>query len=86
MTTRKDLEQLLGFINAEAQRLGLRPFALDFGPQGRVRVVDSTGRGILGVSTGLGMASSTKRDMQWRMEGFLAALEQMTTLTQGAQA
>lgn len=77
MITRKILEQLLIVINARADRLGMHEFEIDDGPQGRVRLVDHKGRGVLGCDTGLGMASVSKRELHDRMQGFLAALEQV---------
>lgn len=74
-TTYEDLTRQLDRINQAANLCHLKPYSLDSGPEGRVRLVDSKGRGVLGASTGLGMASIPKRELLQRMEDFLLGLE-----------
>lgn len=74
-TTFEDLALQLARINQAASLCHLKPFMLDSGPGGKWRLVDSKGRGVLGASTGLGMASIPKRELLQRMEDFLLGLE-----------
>lgn len=71
----EDLALQLARINQAASLCHLKPFMLDAGPEGKWRLVDSKGRGVLGASTGLGMASIPKRELLQRMEDFLLGLE-----------
>lgn len=74
-TTYEDLHQQLDRINQAAKLCGMKPYALDSGPEGRMRLVDHKGRGVIGVSTGLGMASLPKRELFQRMSDFLEGME-----------
>ena len=74
-TTYEDLTRQLDRINQAANLCNLKPYSLDPGPEGRWRLVDSKGHGVLGVSTGLGMVSIPKRELLQRMDDFLLGLE-----------
>lgn len=74
-TTYEDLHQQLDRINQAAKLCGMKPYALDSGPEGRMRLVDHKGRGVIGASTGLGMASLPKRELFQRMSDFLEGME-----------
>ncbi|TXH51132.1 MAG: hypothetical protein E6Q97_19055 [Desulfurellales bacterium] len=73
--TYEDLQRGLDRINQAAELCGLKPYALDSGPEGRMRLVDHKGRGVIGASTGLGMASLPKRELFQRMSDFLEGME-----------
>lgn len=74
-TTYEDLHQQLDRINQAAKLCGMKPYVLDSGPEGRMRLVDHKGRGVIGASTGLGMSSLPKRELLQRMSDFLEGME-----------
>lgn len=74
-TAYEDLHVQLDRINRAAKLCGLKPYALESGPEGRMRLVDSKGRGVIGASTGFGMASIPKRELLRRMSDFLEGME-----------
>ena len=90
-TTYDDLARMLDRINTAAKVCGIPAYQIDHGPEGRVRLVDSKGRGVLGASTGLGMASIPKRELLQRMGDYLDGIETAylatrRTSTEGVQA
>ena len=74
-TTFADLAVQLDRLNTAGRLARLPEYRLDAGPEGRFRLVDSKGRGVLGASTGLGTTSIPKRDLLQRMEDFTQGIE-----------
>jgi hypothetical protein len=71
----EDLALQLDRLNTAAKVAALPQYQLDAGYEGRFRLVDHKGRGVLGASTGLGLASIPKRELLQRMEDFTLGIE-----------
>ena len=74
-TTYEDLQAQLDRLNTAGRLARLPEYRLDSGSEGKFRLVDAKGRGVLGASTGLGTASIPKRDLLQRMEDFTHGIE-----------
>lgn len=74
-TTLEDLQAQLDRLNTAGRLARLPEYRLDAGYEGRFKLVDSKGRGVLGASTGLGTGSIPKRDLLQRMEDFTFGIE-----------
>lgn len=74
-TTFEDLAVALDRLNTAGRLARLPEYQLQAGSEGRFRLVDSKGRGVLGASTGLGTASISKRDLLQRIEDFTQGIE-----------
>ena len=74
-TTYEDLQAQLDRLNIAGRLARLPEYRLESGPEGRFKLVDSKGHGVLGASTGLGTASIPKRDLLQRMEDFTHGIE-----------
>jgi hypothetical protein len=74
-TTYADLVTQLDRLNTASKVATLPQYQLDAGPQGKYRLVDHKGRGILGADTGLGIAAIPKGELLQRMEDFTLGIE-----------
>lgn len=74
-TTYADLVVRLDRLNTAAKVATLPQYQLDAGSEGRFRLVDHKGRGVLGVDTGYGIVSVPKRELLQQMEDFTLGIE-----------
>jgi len=74
-TTFEDLTLQLDRLNTAAKVAALPQYQLDAGSEGRFKLVDHKGRGVIGASTGLELASIPKRELLQRMEDFTLGIE-----------
>jgi len=74
-TTYEDLQAQLDRLNTAGRLARLPEYRLESGYEGRFKLVDVKGRGVLGASTGLGTASIPKRELLQRMEDFTHGIE-----------
>lgn len=73
--TYDDLMKMLDHLNMAASLCGIKPYRIESGPEGRVRLEDHRGHGVIGAASGLGMASISKRDLYIRMSDFLEGMQ-----------
>ena len=68
--TRATLEHQLQMINAIAKAVGHGGYSLESSAMGRVDLVDSAGRGVLGIPTPFGVTGVSKREMSAQLDAF----------------